>query len=435
MGNSLLRPGVNDLATTAPKIAAQWDYEKNGGLTPNDVTAGSSKQVWWKCKCGHEWKAALYSRKAGCGCPRCAGNVLIPGINDLKTAKPDLLSEWDYEKNLQILPEQVAAFSAKKAWWKCPLGHSWNTSISSRSSGKGCPFCGGRKALPGFNDLASSFPKLVLEWSIEDNAPLTPEQITASSHRKVWWKCILGHRWRASPANRTRGTGCPVCAGRQVLVGYNDLASQAPLLCAEWAKELNEPLTPQMITVGSNRSVWWHCSLGHTWRATVIARRRTGCPYCTNHSVLIGFNDFATVHPELLADWDYDKNAVSPSEVTFGARRKVWWRCNLGHSWKAEVYARHNGIGCPVCAAMTDKHIVVPGKNDLLSLEPALAEEWDYERNDPLAPDQIMLHSNRKVWWKCCNNHHWITSPNQRSRGKNCPYCAGKRPNRTHLVP
>lgn len=433
-GQKLL-PGFNDLAATNPDLAREWNYERNGALYPEHLMAGSGTKVWWKCSCGFEWQAPPYSRKAGAGCPRCAGNTLIPGFNDIRTARQDLVSEWDYEKNHPLTPQEAAAFSRQKAWWKCALGHSWNACIYSRAAGKGCPYCGGRKVLSGFNDLASGFPKLIQEWDDAGNAPLSPTQIMSSSHRKVWWHCTEGHHWKASPANRIRGSGCPVCAGKQVLIGYNDLSSQNPALSAQWAKDLNGTLTPQMVTLGSNRSVWWRCEMGHTWRATVSARRNTNCPFCTNRAVLVGFNDFATVHPELLEEWVDEKNSVKPSEVVFGARRKVWWRCRLGHTWRAEILSRHKGTGCPVCAAMADKHIVVPGQNDLYSLAPELVMEWDYERNHPLTPDQLMRHSNRKVWWKCSRNHQWRTSPNHRSRGNGCPYCAGKRPCRNHLIP
>ena len=66
-----------DLATVKPRLAAQWDPELNGTLTPQMVTAGSHQKVWWKCLAGHRWKAAVYSR-AGTqenGCPVCAGRT------------------------------------------------------------------------------------------------------------------------------------------------------------------------------------------------------------------------------------------------------------------------------------------------------------------------------------------------------------------------
>ena len=70
--NRVAVKGVNDLATTHPEIAAEWDCERNGELKPTDVVAGSSKRVWWRCPEGHEWQAVIYRRKAGGGnCPVC----------------------------------------------------------------------------------------------------------------------------------------------------------------------------------------------------------------------------------------------------------------------------------------------------------------------------------------------------------------------------
>lgn len=70
--NRVAVKGVNDLATTRPEIAAEWDYERNGELKPTDVVAGSSKRIWWRCPEGHEWQAIIYRRKAGGGsCPVC----------------------------------------------------------------------------------------------------------------------------------------------------------------------------------------------------------------------------------------------------------------------------------------------------------------------------------------------------------------------------
>ena len=61
------------MRTVNPIIAAEWNYERNGGLTPDDFTANSSKIVWWKCSEGHEWQAIIASRNSGRGCPKCAG--------------------------------------------------------------------------------------------------------------------------------------------------------------------------------------------------------------------------------------------------------------------------------------------------------------------------------------------------------------------------
>lgn len=70
--NRVAVAGVNDLASTHPEIAAEWNHERNGELKPTGVVAGSSKRVWWRCSKGHEWQAIIYRRKAGGGnCPVC----------------------------------------------------------------------------------------------------------------------------------------------------------------------------------------------------------------------------------------------------------------------------------------------------------------------------------------------------------------------------
>ena len=54
----------------------------------------------------------------------------------------------------------------------------------------------------------------------------------------------------------TREQGCPYCAGRRVLAGFNDLAAVAPDVAAEWHPTLNGELRPEMIMAGSSRHVW-----------------------------------------------------------------------------------------------------------------------------------------------------------------------------------
>ena len=82
---------------------------------------------------------------------------------------------------------------------------------------------------------------------------------------------------------------CPYCSGQKVFPGFNDLATVAPEIAAQWHPVLNGTLTPQMVTAGSNRKVWWICSEGHIWRAAVANRalpgyKHTGCPVCAGRT-------------------------------------------------------------------------------------------------------------------------------------------------------
>lgn len=194
--------GKTDLKTRFPEVAAQWDDEKNEGTGPEDVQPASMKKVWWRCPKGHSWRAAVYARTAGNGCPYCAGNTLNRGVNDLLTVAPEIAGQWDAEKNGILEPQDVTAGNRRKAWWICPRGHSWEASIGSRVSGKGCPYCAGRKVMPGFNDLATADPDLAKQWNDEMNGSLTPHDVVGMSHTAVWWTGKCGHVWKATVANR-----------------------------------------------------------------------------------------------------------------------------------------------------------------------------------------------------------------------------------------
>lgn len=49
-----------NLLTEYPEIARQWNYEKNGLLTPIDVFPKSQQEVYWKCEKGHSWLKAIF---------------------------------------------------------------------------------------------------------------------------------------------------------------------------------------------------------------------------------------------------------------------------------------------------------------------------------------------------------------------------------------
>lgn len=283
-------PGENDLASNRPDIAAQWHPTKNGPYAPADVSVGSHKAVWWICEKGHEWRAEVKSRVEGRGCPVCANRVLLPGVNDLASVRPDLARQWDSKKNSSLTPDRILPGSGRKVWWKCEKGHQWQASVISRTShGSGCPVCAGKLVVPGENDLASKFPLIAAQWDSEKNGALSPKNVTFSSNRKVWWQCELGHEYPATVTSRTtRNNGCPYCAGRKVLPGFNDLATVEPETAKQWHPFLNGSLTPEMVTSGSRHKIWWQCPDGHAWKAVIYSRtgpKKCGCPVCAGRVI------------------------------------------------------------------------------------------------------------------------------------------------------
>jgi len=269
----------NTLQSVHPELVSEWS-DKNLPLTPDKITFGSNKRVWWKGSCGHEWQASVKARSGGEKCPICSGARVVEGINDLATLKPQLAQEWS--KKNELKPTEVSVASHKKVIWKCKNGHEWTASIKSRTvNGTGCPYCSHNKVLAGFNDLASQYPEVAAEWS-DRNLPLQPTMVTAFANSKAWWKCKdCGYEWKSVINARVKGTVCPVCADRTVLVGYNDLATTDRKLLLEWDYELNKIL-PTQVSRNSMKSVWWKCSFGHSWKAKISDRTiiGKGCSVC-----------------------------------------------------------------------------------------------------------------------------------------------------------
>lgn len=270
--------------------------------------------------------------------------------------KLSLLAQWHPVKNGPLTPRQVSYGSRQKIWWLCSKGHAWQAAVYTRTKGSGCPYCAGKQAWPGENDLASQRPDLLAQWHPTKNLPMTPERVTVGSHFKAWWVCPKGHAWQAKVYSRAcGGAGCPVCAGKLVVAGENDLESQFPAIAAQWHPEKNGTLLPSAVSPYSNRRVWWRDKLGHVWQASVAARTQhgSGCPYCSGKTALPGFNDLATLAPEVAAQWHPTLNGtLTPDQVTAGSHRTAWWECPSGHIWKAIVYSRAGPqkCGCPVCA-------------------------------------------------------------------------------------
>ena len=184
------------------------------------------------------------------------------------------------------------------------------------------------KASPEQNSLTKQFPALAAEWDDEKNAPLTPQDVTPGSHKLFWCRCPNGHSYRSAVKTRVQGSGCPYCAGKNVLPEETSLAAEYPSIAKEWDAAKNVPLLPTQVISGTRRKVWWRCPKGHSWRAAVYSRTTlgTGCPVCTGRQALAGENDLATLYPDIAAQWDEEKNgALHPSNVTAGSNRRVWW--------------------------------------------------------------------------------------------------------------
>ena len=339
---------VSDVISLAESWACNENLAK--GLAASSTLTQSNKVATWHCKKGHTWEARVYSRLRS-GCPYCAGKKACPD-NCLATMNPELAAEWHPTKNSSSLtPDTVTRSSHRKAWWLCRQGHSWEALISNRAAGHGCPYCAGQRTLPETSLLAVK-PALVEEWHPTKNL-CTPDNVLPYSSKKVWWQCRQGHSWQSTINNRSRGNGCPFCAGNKA-TPETCLATVNPRVAAEWHPVKNTPKrTPYNFGPGSEYKAWWLCSKGHEWKLQVYKRagRGDGCPYCSGKRVCVD-NCLATINPTVAAEWHPTKNprGASPHSVTAGSDKKIWWQCSAGHEWKTSVQHRTGGTGCPQCA-------------------------------------------------------------------------------------
>ena len=121
----------NSLSRMRPHLVSEWS-EKNLPLTPDTVTFGSNKIVWWKGACGHEWQTSIKARSAGEQCPICSGARVLRGYNDFESKFPELAKEWS-PKNEPLRPSMITAATHRKVIWQCKLGHEWTASVKSRT--------------------------------------------------------------------------------------------------------------------------------------------------------------------------------------------------------------------------------------------------------------------------------------------------------------
>lgn len=201
----------------------------------------------------------------------------------LQIEKPLLSKEWHSTKNDPLTPLAVTTGSGKKVWWLCEKGHEWIAKVGHRANGSRCPYCAGQKVCTD-NCLQTIHPELAKQWHPTKNDYLTPNNVTARSNRKVYWRCSKGHEWIARIYSRFKGTGCPYCSGNFV-IEENSLKSINPILAKEWHPNRNESLTPKDVAPNSHMKVWWQCKREHEWEAIIADRNRgNGCPYCNSQT-------------------------------------------------------------------------------------------------------------------------------------------------------
>jgi hypothetical protein len=470
---------MNNFRMKYPELAAQWHPELNGNVTPNMVSASSRTKYWWLLPYDDSitgkhfdfvWSASPLERirAKGASCPFLCGKAVWQGFNDLATHHPELAMEWHPTKNGTLKPSDVTCGKNLKVWWYLPyddletgkhFDFEWKAWIRDRVKGVKCPYLTGNAVYPGYNDLATKYPELAMQWHPINNGRLKTTDITSNCHKKVWW-CFpyddpitgkhFDFEWTASPNARILNNGCPFLSGKAVCPGFNDLESRYPEVAMQWHPIKNGTLLPSQVCYSSNKSYYWLLPyddpvtgkhFDFVWKAKVENRTLLGegCPYLGNDKVYEGYNDLTTRFPEIAKEWHPSKNGrLKPESVVYGSSAQIWWLLHyvdpstgkeFAFEWKAPINIR-TGVGTndgrrAGCPYLAPNPKVWTGFNDLATWYPEIAAEFHPTKNRKKTAADVYKCTPKKFWWKCSRcGQEWYSSVKDRVyQGALCAKC------------
>lgn len=449
--------GENDLETLYPSIAKEWDVEKNEGVLPRDVSPYSYNSYYWICPKGHSYKKKVIKRTKEhkpVDCPKCI------------------------KAHSTSFPEQAIYFYAKKCFpnainrYKEPFEKGMELDIFIPDYNLGIEYDGiafhndeeqHKREVRKYLACKELGIKLVRIKETKETWKDTADEIfyvkkrmrdseTTSFLRFLFGSLFMfnAYLFRGdSPEekflNRYYGfpTDFDVSKDRKEILEYlvdveHSLGMKYPQYVEMWDEDGNGKLTPFMFTPGSNYNAVWRCpDCCETWNspiASIVSRKVKRCKKCSmreNGKMITRVKTYksgslADRSELLLRQWDYEENGtLSPYDIPLNYSKKVAWKCDeCGYKWKSSpnTRVRVNKIaGCPHCTG----RVAMAGVDDLETLYPAIAAEWDYERNEGIRPSDIRPFTNKKYFWICpdCGNSY-KTYPGSRVNGHGCPECA-----------
>ena len=204
------------------------------------------------------------------------------------------------------------------------------------------------------NCLAVACPKVAAMLSEKDKH--LAFDVTTGSGRKLTFACPdCKQKFEAAICNVVRSvgngtTGCPVCAGRKVVPGINDLASQYPEVATMWSSKNKLPASE--VATQSGEKAFFKChNCGQEFEARIhhvvdaVDNGHTGCPICAGLKVVSSINDLASQCPEAAAMWS-SKNKLSASEVAVKSSKKAFFKCrDCGQEFEAAIQNVVRSVG------------------------------------------------------------------------------------------
>jgi len=396
--------------------------------------------------------------------------------------------EWADDLN-DVSFDEITYGSKTKRWWRCEkCGWEWKASPNNRiQGGTGCPMCAGKVLTPE-NSLAGVRPDLISWWDHERNGAVKPQDVFANTHKRYYFVCPHGHSYKRAVYHMTMTGGCKYCAG-QTATPENNLAITNPDLAAEWHPTRNGDKKPEDYLSGSNAIVWWRCSRGHTWKASIAKRALRGdrCPQCHTRVSLVQvrvYTELASVYDNVILGTKvagFEVDVYMPEDrIGIEIDGFPWHTSRVEADIRKSKKLTREGVRLirlrdtrlkpldddtvPFLASINkdvinrlverigldrekeQAYIVeeefrnerlfrelavqrnrIDKKDSLAFKHPQIAREWDYTKNAPILPSQIEAQSNTKMWWVCpvCGKSYSSRISHRTYMGSGCPYCSG----------
>lgn len=450
-------PGITDLKTLYPEIAKEWDVEKNEGLLPAEVSPYTYNSYFWICPKGHSYKKKVIQRTKfhkPVDCPKCikAHSTSFPEqaiYYYVKKCFPDAINRYkDPFENGMELDIYVPMYKIGIEYDGAAFHNDEKQHDRELRKYQACKELGIRlvrikEAKDTWDDTADDI--FFVDKRMKD-------QEVSVFLRFLFGKIFMFSLYTFDRDDRNeaflnRRVGFPtdfnVSRDRPEILEYlvdieHSFGTEYPEIAEMWSKDANGNLTPYMFSSGSNYQAAWECpECGSIWKSpisSIVGRKVKSCRACSMKEMgnaltkkrAAKSGSLAERSDTLLKQWDYEKNKnLSPYEIPLNYSFDVAWKCDVcGYRWSSSPNTRVRNdkvAGCPHCTG----RVAMPGVDDLETLYPDIAKEWDYEKNGDILPSQIRPFSNKKYCWICPNcGKSYDTYPGSRVKGTGCPDCA-----------
>lgn len=378
------------LSKYKPSVLVEWDYTKNNalGYYPDKLSYKSDVYVNWVCcSCSFEWEGTIRGRTGSSGgnCPKCSS---------IASKFPEIIKDWDYNKNTQD-PYLIPPYSGKKFHWCChKCKYEWEFSAAARSYGSECPNCSisNGKGVSKIERRIFYFIKKIYDGNVVNGQKFKKKEIDILINDKfgIEYDGVFWHSNKKeldeNKANFVRSHGLTLIRIREV--GLDIVDDYDIEYDFKDSNALNHVLRQvvKLIPMNSDEQKRFDRIIKNNLSDVKIPKEYMIYP--------LRENSIINTHPELLNEWDYDKNKnndIIPEYVTFGQNVKIHWKCGgCGEDWLTTPYIKFRNIDtCKYCRGVALKI----DKTDLIN-------HWDYNKNKN-KPSNVSSKSTEQCWWIC----------------------------------